>query len=114
MVEVKRFKHSVIVCDEDENRGIAFPVKEKTEAQTYVFELQEVTANMKYGMVIVPLLADPKYAENYRPLKKFMTEKKRKYTDLRRDAVAEQLYNFYFKNAIPQISPGGVSYIFVG
>ena len=112
MIEIRKQRTLVVVYDESENRGIAYPVKQTIGVDVYVAELRKLAANMKYGMIIIPLIPDSLYFDNYYPLKRFMDVKKRKYKDLERDLVAEQLYNFYFKHAVLQIGSESASYIF--
>ncbi len=111
MLTIKRSQHSVIVYDEGNNKGITFPNKQDTDVNQYIAELQEHARVIKPGTVLVPLLFDPQYKENNRPMQLFLETHDVK-SVLQEDDTAKELYNFYFAHAIPQLSPAGVSYIF--
>lgn len=113
MIEIKRNASSVIAFDESEGRGITFPVNDSIAVEQFVEEVQKISETMKYGLVLVVLLFDPRYNDNYRPMQKFLEGKEGPQV-LEDDANVRMLYGYYFSHAIPELSPGRVNYIFVG
>lgn len=111
MLKIERNQHSVIVYDEENSRGLTFPNERDTDVNLYIAELQERAQVIKPGTVLVPLLFDPQYKENNRPMQLFL-ETHSMESMLQEDDTAKELYKFYFAHAVPQISPAGVSYIF--
>lgn len=111
MLTVERNQHCVIVYNEDFNTGIAFPTTVNKDVNLYVQELKERSQFIKPGTVLVSLLFDEQYEDNYRPMKIFLENYSIERV-LHEDDVAIRLYKFYFSHAIPIISPAGVSYIF--
>ncbi len=111
MLKIERNTHCIIVYDEEANRGIAFPNTVNKNVNLYVEELQERAKSIKPGTVLVPLLFDTRYSENSKPMQLFLKDNSVE-SILQEDTTAANLYEFYFKHAIPQISPAGVSYIF--
>ncbi len=111
MLTIERNKHCVIVYDESAGRGITFPNTEDKDVNLYVQELQERAQVIKPGTVLVPLLFDSQYKENSRPMQLFLKNNSIE-SVLQKDSTANELYEFYFAHAIPQLSPAGVSYIF--
>lgn len=113
MIEIKRNASSVIAFDESEGRGITFPTNDSVSIEQFIEEVQKISETMKYGLVLVVLLFDPKYKENYRPMSKFLEGKDGPQV-LEDDATVRKLYGYYFSHAIPELSPGRVNYIFLG
>lgn len=116
MVKILRKKCSVIAYSEADNRGIAFPKDPKVDVNDFITELQEIAEKceeVKVGTIIVPLVFDSTYKENYRAMSKFLKDKKGWYV-LKNKKIVRELYKFYFANSIPEFSPGGVNYIFLG
>ena len=111
MLTIERNNHCVIVYDEVAGRGITFPNTADKDVNLYVQELQERAQVIKPGTVLVPLLFDTQYKENSRPMQLFLKNNSIE-SVLLEDSTAEELYEFNFAHAIPQISPAGVSYIF--
>lgn len=111
MLKVERNQHCIIVYDEEYLRGITFPNKQDTDVNLYVAELQVCVQDIMPGTVLIPLLFDPQYNENSRPMQLFL-ETHDVQSVLQEDDTAKELYKFYFAHAIPQISPEGISYIF--
>ena len=111
MLKIERNNHCVIVYDEDEGRGIAFPNTVDEDVTLYVQKLQESAQVIKAGTILVPLLFDTRYKENCRAMQLFL---KNNSIDsvLKKDKTAKELYAFYFANAIPEISPAGMSWVF--
>lgn len=58
MIKIERNQQCVIVYDEDESRGIAFPSGENTDVKQYVAELQKCAEVIRPGIVLIPLLFD--------------------------------------------------------
>ena len=113
MLEIRRSTYSVIVYDESENRGITFPIDDSTEVNHFVEEVQKLAEGMKKGMILIPLLFDPNYSTNYRPMGKYLDGKEGPQI-LRDDIRVRELYDFYFSHSIPEIIPAGINYIFLG
>ena len=116
MIKILRKKYCVIAYNEDENRAIAFPRNTKVKVNDFINELKEIAEKaeeIRAGIVVVSLVFDPKYKENYEPMKKFLQNKNSPIL-LRSDKKVKELYDFYFSNAIIQLSPAGPSYCFVG
>ena len=111
MIKIERNQQCVIVYDEDESRGIAFPSGENTDVKQYVAELQKCAEVIRPGIVLIPLLFDLRYKENSRPMQLFL-ESNDIQSVLEDDTTAEKLYKFYFEHAILQISPTSRSHIF--
>lgn len=115
MVEVKRYKQCVIVYDEDKGRGITFPANETIHLNQYCEELNKICCSKEFqaGLLVIPLTFDPEIKGSYKPIKEFLEGKKgNAYLD--DDEHAKELYEFYFEHSMPQISPGGVDYIYGG
>ncbi len=116
MVQIKRSACSVIVYDEEQGKGIAFPANPAVEIEQFVKELQQITCSneiIKPGVVITPMVFDPQFESNYRPMSEFLEDKVGTQI-LDDDQQAEELYRFYYTHAMLVLSPGGVSFMYMG
>ncbi len=111
MLTIERNEHSVIVYDEEEGKGIAFPTTADKDVNLYVQELKERAQVIKPGTTLVPLLFDTRYRENSRPMQLFLADNTIE-SVFQDDTTAIELYEFYFAHAIPQISHAGMDWIF--
>lgn len=115
MVKIKRGTNSVLVYDEEKLRGITFPSNATVDIKQYIDELMKICGSeeIQSGLLVIPLIFDPFYKVSYKPIKEFL-EDKEGVTCLEDDQQAKDLYEFYFQHALPQLSPEGVEYIYVG
>ena len=68
MLTIERNEHSVIVYDEEEGKGIAFPTTADKDVNLYVQELKERAQVIKPGTTLVPLLLYTRYSEISTPM----------------------------------------------
>ena len=111
MVKIERNDHCVIVYCESAKRGIVFPTTIDKDVDLFLRELQERTQFIEKGTILVILLFDKKYEDNYRPIQLFL-ENHNVEDVLHDDSTAIELYKFYFENAIIRVSPAGAAWIF--
>lgn len=112
MIEIKRKKHCLIVYENSKKRGIACPKGKEVALDVFLKDLGKISKKMETGIVLVPLVFDSKYTENYRPMEMFLNGRSPDILDS--DENAEELYNFYFSKAILELSPGRISFKFIG
>ena len=112
MLEIKRYFYSVIALDTRTGLGIAFPASEKVLSEEFIKEVNSRTFELDNIVDIVLLFFDSKQEEYCIPMQKFLAGRDPSVLD--DDKIVKDLHMFYFKNAVPQIVPRGINYIFVG
>ena len=112
MVEIMRNTYSVIVYDETQERGIAFPASKEIEIQQFVEELKQIANSdeIEAGTRITGLV----FEDSCRPMKEFLEDKQGREPVLDDDKQAKELYNFYYKHSMPMIGPGIIQYVYMG
>ena len=114
MVEVVRKKHCVIVYDESENRGVAFPSTVSTEFNDFLKDVKETCMSLKYGMLIKPLLYDFSKVHHFNALADFLEGNPDKDHALENDDTAREFHQFFFAHSIPEFSPGKIDFLYLG
>ena len=112
MLEIKRNSYSVIALNKQKSLGIAFPTNKNVLLGEFVKEVISEASKIDNIIDIVLLSFDEEEEQMYLPMEKFLDGKDPSILD--NDEVVEELYEFYFKNAVPQIVSSGVNYIFIG
>ena len=111
MIKIERNNHCIIVYSEKPKRGIVFPTTIDKDVSVFLREVQKRAQFIETGTILVILLFDEQYEDNYRPMRCFL-ETHNVEDVLHDDSTAIELYKFYFENSIIQVSPAGVSWIF--